>query len=285
MNNFYVVPNSIKDKKLTLTKKIIDCLDSYGYKVFVTEEIGSHYNLENYSLDKEKILSTADCAIVLGGDGTILQTSRELAEYNLPILGVNLGNFGFLAEVEEKEVIDTLKKIHAGEYNIEERMMLQADMSISGDIINSGLALNDIVITRTALSRMVGYSVYVNNYLVNNYKADGVIISTPTGSTAYNLSAGGPLLAPNNEILVMTPICPHSLTARSIVLSGEDVVRITFESNRSSWDEDLMITIDGQEGIKINNDTSIIIRKSSLKTKLIKLNDKDFYSLLRKKLG
>lgn len=285
MNNFYVVPNSIKDKKLTLTKKIIDWLDSYGYKVFVTEEIGNHYNIENYSLAKEKILSTADCAIVLGGDGTILQTSRELAEYNLPILGVNLGNFGFLAEVEEKEVIDTLRKIHAGEYNIEERMMLEADMSINGNIINSGLALNDIVITRTALSRMVGYSVYVNNNLVNNYKADGVIISTPTGSTAYNLSAGGPLLAPNNEILVMTPICPHSLTARSIVLSGEDIVRITFESNRSSWDEDLMITIDGQEGIKINNDTSIIIRKSNLKTKLIKLNDKDFYSLLRKKLG
>jgi NAD+ kinase len=285
MNNYYVVPNIIKDENLKLTKKIIEWLRSKEYNVYVTKKVGNKYDLEQFAHEKDKIFSVADCAIVLGGDGTILYTARELAKYKLPILGVNLGNFGFLAEVEEKEALETLEKIGNGEYNVESRMMLETSVNKGDRVTECGLALNDIVITRTSISRMVGYSIYVNGDLVNNYAADGVIISTPTGSTAYNLSAGGPLIAPNNEILVITPICPHTLSARSIVLSGKDEVSITFEHNRTSWDHDLMITIDGQKGMKINNNTCITIRKSKYETRLVKLKDKDFYSLLRKKLG
>lgn len=285
MKKFFVIPNIIKEESQELTKIIVNWLSGHGLEVYVTTEIGHLYGLDAYSCPKEEALKKAECAIVLGGDGTILRTAREIGHYQLPLLGVNLGNLGFLAEVEAKDIIKTLEELVQHRFTLEDRMMLQTKITHQGIEKNVGLVLNDIVATRASISRMVGYSVYVNDDLVNHYRADGIIISTPTGSTAYNLSAGGPILGPCNEMMVITPICPHSLTARSIVISSADQVRITFENNRASWDEDLQVTIDGQHVIPINNESEIVIEKSPIYTHLVKMNSINFYSLLRKKLG
>lgn len=284
MQHFYIMPNTLKVESFPLTERIAHFLHEQGKTVYMTEEVSDKFGLHKHQHNLETCLNKAECAIVLGGDGTILSAARELAVHDIPILGVNLGNFGFLAEVEAKDIEKTLERILMKHYCIEERMMLETTVIKDGVSENIGLALNDLVASRTAISRMVGYSIFVNGNLVNHYAADGIIISTPTGSTAYNLSAGGPILAPYTESMVITPICPHSLTARSIVLSGNDEIRITFDINRSAWEKDLMITIDGQQVINIQSNTQVIIKKSQVKTKLLKLKENDFYTLLRRKL-
>lgn len=285
MNKFFVIPNTLKSESHSLTREIVEWLSKHNYEVYVTEEVGNLYGLEAFIANKHDALIQSECAIVLGGDGTILSVAREVAHYELPILGVNLGRLGFLAEVDSKDVIMTLEEICSGRYFTECRMMLQTKISENGITTNLGLALNDVVATRGAISRMVGYSVYVNDELVNNFYADGIIVSTPTGSTAYNLSAGGPILGPCNEMMVITPISPHSLTARSLVISSEDQVRINFGHNIKSIDKDLQLTIDGQHVVPITNESEILIEQSTVFTRLIKLNSIDFYTLLRKKLG
>lgn len=284
MNRFLILPNILKEKSYGLTKEIVTWLDNKGYKVYLSKKVGELYGLHNFIEDKNKSLENADCAIVLGGDGTILHAARKLAAFNIPILGVNLGHLGFLAEVDAKDINETLENLCSGNYFIEDRMMLETSITEDGQTRNLGLALNDIVVSRSSITRMVGYSVYVNDELVNHFFADGIIISTPTGSTAYNLSAGGPILAPHNKMIVITPICSHSLNARSIVISAEDKVAIRFEFKRNTFDKDLQLTIDGQEVVPITNNTEIIINKADISTHLIKLNSINFYTLLRKKL-
>ncbi|PKM95872.1 MAG: NAD(+) kinase [Firmicutes bacterium HGW-Firmicutes-1] len=285
MNKFLLMPNILKSSSQELTKDIVTWLTNHQYEVYITEDVGDLYDLQRYSCNQEEAILKADCAIVLGGDGTILHAARDLAAYDLPILGVNLGHLGFLAEVDETDIYSTLDDLCSGRYSIEDRMMLQTTIIDDNNQVNNiGLALNDVVVSR-ASSRMGGYSVFVNDELVNHYFADGIIVSTPTGSTAYNLSAGGPILVPSKEMIVITPICPHSLTARSIVISSDDQVRINFKQNRRPHDKDLQVTIDGQQVIGITNDTELVIEQSKVYTHLVKLNSVNFYSLLRKKLG
>ncbi len=287
MKVVYLIINTIKDKDLGFANNIITWLNDQGVEVLVDTKIHEKYELSDQCVNCESDLDRADFAIVLGGDGTIIHSARKLAQHQLPILGINLGNLGFLAEIEQKDWKESLSQVLEGNYTIEDRMMLECQTYdvVEETTSSKSFGLNDVVISRMALSRMVGFSLYVNEEFANYYSADGVILSTPTGSTAYNLSAGGPILAPHNEMMVMTPICPHSLTARSLVLSSADTIRITFEHNRRSWGKDLMVTIDGQEGQQITSDTEIIIRKSNLKTRLIKLEGHDFYHILRRKLG
>ena len=285
MNKFVIIPNIKKDIGLENTQLIIKWLEDNDFDIYLSYEVAKQLDKMQYCKTEEESYNKADCAIVLGGDGTIINTARNLAKYDLPILGVNLGNLGFLAEVEKKDALLTLQKIADGQYYIQKRMMLDVKLINCEVEENIGIALNDFVIARTSLSRMMKYSIYVNEEHVNDYSADGIIVSTPTGSTAYNLSAGGPILDPKNEMMVITPICPHSLNSRSIVLSKNDVVTITLEANRENWNDDIMLTIDGQEGLKINNKHKIVISKSNYSTKLITCNKNNFYYILRKKLG
>lgn len=287
MTQVYMIVNTLKDKELTFAYEVIDWLQGQEVEVFLDTRIHDHYEVSDDLMKNEQELDTVDFAIILGGDGTIIHSARRLAQHGLPILGINLGSLGFLAEIEQQEWQESLSLVLEGKYQIQNRMMLEAKTvnNLDGTSSNRSFALNDVVISRMALSRMVGFSLFVNDEFVNYYSADGVIISTPTGSTAYNLSAGGPILAPNGENMVITPICPHSLSARSIVLSSEDVIRITFEHNRRLWENDLMLTVDGQEGLKLTSDSEIIIRKSDLKTRLLKLEGHNFYKVLRHKLG
>lgn len=285
MKRFLIIPNTIKIESKELTMKIISWLVNHGYIPMITHEIGVKFNLSEYVCNKDDAFACTDCVIVLGGDGTILSTAREIGQYQIPLLGVNLGHLGFLAEIDPKDVYETLNDIVSNHYIIDDRMMLQTKIIEKNSFRDIGLALNDIVVSRSSISRMLGYSIYVNNDLVNHYYADGVIISTPTGSTAYNLSAGGPILSPNDEMMVITPICPHSLTSRSIVISSNDQVRINFECDRSACKGDLQITVDGQNVIQIDSESEIVIQKASVYTHLIKTGNKDFFKLLRKKLG
>lgn len=282
----YLIINTQKDQEMNLADDVIDFLEKENIQVYTDTSIHRKDHMRTDFICEEG-MEDIDFAVVLGGDGTIIHSARSLAKHEIPIIGINMGNLGFLAETELQEWQDSLLKVISGNYSIEKRMMLEVQ-SFDGDteeVSDKGYALNDVVISRMALSRMVGFSLFVNEAFVGYYSADGVIIATPTGSTAYNLSAGGPILAPTNEMMVITPICPHSLSARSLVVSSNDEIKITFEHNRRSWDKDLMVTIDGQEGLKVSSDTEIIIRKSTMTTQLIKLEGRDFYHILRRKLG
>jgi NAD+ kinase len=281
MEKILIVPNPYKDKNLMITRQIIDFLLERGQQIFLPQDYTGYELVNQYCIQQEEELHAIDFGIVLGGDGTIIRASRKYLNYHFPVLGINLGNLGFLAEIELENINEALESVLAGKFSIEERMLIQATF-YGGDQI--GLALNDIVITRQSISRMINFDVYVNDAFVNNYRADGVIISTPTGSTAYNLSAGGPIISPNNEVIVLTPICSHSLNARSIVLSGNDHIKLTFEHPKNEHVNDLIVTIDGQEVANILKEDTLMIKKASKKVRLMLLNDKNFYDILRKKL-
>lgn len=285
MNKFVIIPNLTKDKELETTKLIVNWLEKKNCKIYLSANIASFIDKEKYACTEKELYRNAECAIVLGGDGTILNTARSLVKYDLPILGVNLGHLGFLAEVEKKDALNTLSKIIDGDYYIQRRMMIDVKKKTKDKEEIIGVALNDIVIARTSISRLTKYSIYVNDGHVDNYSADGIIVSTPTGSTAYNLSAGGPILDPQNEMMVITPICPHTLMSRSIVLSKNDIVKITLQENNKTFTDDIMLTIDGQESVKVDEDDKIIISNSYRCAKLVTCNKNGFYKILRKKLG
>lgn len=288
MKKILIIPNQFKDKEFKVTLKVTNWLLQHECQVFLPKELEKVEYLKGHAFANESDLLVMDYGLVLGGDGTIIQSSRTYIDYDLPLLGINLGNLGFLAEIELIDLEKALESFINGEFIIEERMMIYAkhyNEELNEPSRSFGTALNDIVISRQSISRMISFDVFVNNAFVNSYRADGVIISTPTGSTAYNLSAGGPIISPNNEIIVMTPICPHSLTARSIVLSGSDEIKITFKHARNKHVDDLLVTIDGQEATRIYKQDTIIIRKASQKVRLMRLTKNDFFEILRRKLS
>jgi NAD+ kinase len=227
----------------------------------------------------QDIFKKSDFVIVLGGDGTILGTARQASEYETPILGINLGHLGFLAEIEVKDIFKSLEAVFNNEIGIEKRLMLQASICKNGSS-KDFTALNDVVITRGTLSRIVALKIYIDNSFVTSLRGDGLIIASPTGSTAYSLSAGGPIVSPALSAITLTPICPHSFSNRSIVISSSETVRVDLIGD----DSDAYLTIDGQVGNKIEGGESIIIKKAKHTTNLVKLYNSSFYDVLREKL-
>jgi len=282
MKRILVVPNQYKDKGFEITLKVVRWLLEHQCQVLLPQELHDKEVLSAFDFATTKDLQSVDYGLVLGGDGTIIQASRTYKDYDIPLLGVNLGNLGFLAEIEVAELEGALEAFIQEEFIIEERMMVRACLA---NQMYLGAALNDIVISRQSISRMIAFDVFVNDDYVNSYRADGLIISTPTGSTAYNLSAGGPIITPNNEVIVMTPICPHSLTARSIVLNGKDEIKISFNHPRNNHVDDLLITIDGQEVLRVEKSDTIIVKKADYAVKLMRLINNDFFNILKRKLS
>ncbi len=246
--------------------------------VFAENEISSTLNLGKFS--RKEIASKIDLAIVLGGDGTFLSVARLVMDRNIPIIGVNLGSLGFLTEVTLEEMFDTLTDIFNGNYIISERMMLKTTLHRDNKKMNEYTVLNDVVINKGALARIITLKTSVNNEYLTTYRADGMIISTPTGSTAYSLSAGGPIVYPNLNSIIITPICPHTLTHRPIVVSGNDSIEIML----NSIDSDVLITLDGQLGFPLKNNDIIKVEKSSKKTFVLKSPKKGYFEVLRNKL-
>jgi len=227
------------------------------------------------------ISSQADMVVVLGGDGTLISTARIIGERDIPILGVNLGSLGFLTEIALDELYPALEKCLRGDYRVSERIMLQAVLERDGREIASHLVLNDVVINKGALARIVDLRTTVDSFDLTTFKADGLIISTPTGSTGYSLSAGGPIINPTMNCIVITPICPHTLTNRPIVIDDSSVVAITVNSLD---DKDIYLTLDGQVGLELRSGDMIHVSKAQHTTKLVMSEERDYFAVLRAKL-
>ncbi len=288
MDRFLIITNKEKDKDYSVTNKIAAYIEKAGKQVILSSVPSFHKDM-----DKE-LTQGADCAIVLGGDGTIIHTANDLLTRNIPILGVNLGTLGFLAEIEEQNVLSALDRLFVDEYRLESRLMLQGTIEFASnteqaspkvDDCETGYALNDIVITRKGFSRIISLGIYINEELVDNFRGDGVIISTPTGSTAYNLSAGGPIVSPKAEVMVITPICPHSLSPRSIVVSAEDTIKVIVGKSKKTQEAEASASFDGQKVIDLGTDDVILIRKAGFSTRLVKLNRTGIYEILQTKLN
>ncbi len=235
---------------------------------------------EPSSYSKSDLAAHADMLVVLGGDGTMLAAARSVGDRSTPILGVNVGGLGFLTEVTRDEIYHALEQVFANAFIQEERLMLRSRIMRQGEQLAVASALNDVVLNKGALAHMIQLEISINRQFVTGLRGDGLIISTPTGSTAYSLASGGPILNPSVHALILTPICPHTLTNRPIVIPQDVLVEVVMVSR----DEGAMATFDGQVGIALRWQDSIEIRASEHKTRLIRFPDRSYYEVLRKKL-
>ncbi|MDD4343081.1 MAG: NAD(+)/NADH kinase [Eubacteriales bacterium] len=275
---FGIILNYDKGDTAELSKRIAEFLIINGMEVFaLSEECAVLEGVKE--LSKSDFNNTIEFLIVVGGDGTFLRGSRQIFGYEIPILGVNMGKLGFLTEVEKDNVFEALKEIIAGRYFLEKRMLLAADVIRDEKIVRSFMALNDFVINKGAFSRLIGISMNIGGEYFRDYSSDGVIIATPTGSTAYSLSAGGPIVYPGMDVSIITPICPHSLSARPMVIPPEKDVEITLCSPRIKS----MLTIDGQNGFELENGDRIIIKKSASRLNFVKFSKEGFFGRIRDK--
>ncbi|MDF2870260.1 MAG: ATP-NAD/AcoX kinase [Anaerocolumna sp.] len=289
MNKFCLITNRYKDADLELTNEIVKYMTLHQKDcVCVDRKENCGYTIN--SSNKGQTLSNeigadVDCIIVLGGDGTIIQAADSVCGLGIPILGINLGTLGFLAEIEKQQIWTALDSLFEDNYSIEERIMLHGSLLEGENVESLGIVLNDIVISRSNFSRIINISIYVNGELADSYRGDGVIVSTPTGSTGYSLSSGGPVVKPDADILVITPICPHTLGARSIIVSSEDSVRIQINENKQPNEEGAVAVLDGRPAGELKAGSSIHITKAHEKTKMVKINHVEFFEVLRKKIG
>lgn len=284
MKHFFVVANYEKDKDFLISKRIQQYLENRGCVCQVSMNSNMAKQKEYQYTCPDKVSDHTECIIVLGGDGTLLQAARDLAQKRIPFIGVNYGKLGYLAEIDKEHIEETLEKLINDEYTIESRMMLEASIVRNGKEIAFDVALNDIVINRSGMLQVMNYRVFVNQKPLSQYTADGMIISTPTGSTAYNLSAGGPIVEPGASLIVMTPICPHTLNTRSIILSDEDEITIEILQGRG-LEADKMVTFDGDKFVTLQVHDQVHIRKSKKKTDTIKITNMSFLEVLQSKMG
>lgn len=285
MEKFYIITNNLKDPGLATTRFVRDYLEERG-KTCLFEEHPDHpspgsYKYTNASLIPEDV----DCVLAVGGDGTLLQAARDLVEREIPLLGINQGTLGYLAEIDRNGIEPALNQLICDSYVLEERMMLEGTAWHQGKSLMRDLALNDIVIGRNGRLRIIDFNIYVNGAFLNSYCADGIIISTPTGSTGYSLSAGGPIVSPEASLLLLTPIAPHTLNTRSIVLPEDGEVTVEIAQGRPSSVEGAEATFDGDTSVKLGCGDKIVIRKAKKKAKLVKINDISFLQILRKKMN
>jgi len=239
-------------------------------------------NIKIFKKSKElqyEAIEELDLLIVLGGDGTILGAARALGKHQIPILGVNIGNLGFLTSVESSRFKIAIEAVNKGKFFVEERLMLQCSVFKDGKNI-SCISLNDVVISKGTLSRIIEYEIFIDSKKYTDFVADGVIIATPTGSTAYSLSAGGPIIYPRLEVISLSPICPHSLGMRALILDSKSEIEIKLISE---W-ESAFLTVDGQESVELKENCSILITSYPFKCKLIRLEDYDYFDVLREKI-
>ncbi len=277
MNNFLIIANKQKDINLEITEQIKHHITRMGAVCNVYDQ----YNRNVTSID---IPEGTQCILVIGGDGTILAAARMLVGNTIPLLGINLGTLGFLADVNLADLSKTLDLLLKDQYQVENRIMLTAEVYKQGEKAATYIALNDFNINRCGASRVIGLKVGINGSTIDCYRADGVIVCTPTGSTGYNWTAGGPIINPTCKNFVITPICPHSLTARSIVLAKEDVVTVEVEQIRSNIKEEAIISFDGREGLSIVPGDQVKIYKSQEVTPFIKATEVSFVQILKEKL-
>lgn len=286
MKHFLIYTNRHKDRNMACANRIRGYLEARGQRVSVKVEEGDWKEIN--ASDKDEIPADippdADCMLVLGGDGTVLKAARETMKLNLPIIGVNLGTLGYMTEIEPANLEEALDRLIEGDYEQESRMMLNGRAYLGDGRTEEGWALNDIVISRSGSLQIIKFNIYVNGQFLNDYNADGMIVTTPTGSTGYNLSAGGPLIEPRARLIMLTPICPHTLNQRSIILSPEDVIEIEIPQGRDGRVQTVEASFDGSHVIPLCTGDKIRVAKSEKMTEFIQLNQVSFLEVLHKKM-
>ncbi len=281
---YCLVTNPTKDKGLKVTAEIADRIRNAGHECVIITDIDFKGDSAEILRGLERVDATCRCCIVLGGDGTLIRTSRVLCEKGVPVVGINLGMLGFLSVVEKNDIEKALGYILDGNYEVEDRLMLRAD--IPGQNAYKGLlALNDIVITRSGRSRLISVIVKVNGVQAASFLGDGVIVSTPTGSTGYNLSAGGPIVTPAAKLMIITPICPHSFNSRSIVIGGDDKISLMINAKDGTASETAVITVDGQDVLEMDSDDELVIGSYEKTAKLVRFEDTSFFGVIDRKFG
>ena len=281
MKYFYVIANSGKDRQLKLTEKICSFVAEHGGVCGYQANQGPDGDL----FDQEQIPEETECILVVGGDGTLLSAARTMADRKIPLIGVNTGHVGYLCELEADTVISGVERLLTVDtYTVEHRMLLAGRCMTEDGEGEEWRALNDIVIHRCGRLQVVDLIISVNGQYLNTYSADGMIIATPTGSTAYSMSAGGPIVDPKASLLLITPISPHSLNAKSIVLDGEDEITIQVARRNEEQKESLEVSFDGEPVGTLRAGEEIRIKKAQACTRILKLSQLSFLERLRKKL-
>ena len=274
MERFLIVTNDGKDTEQTVTRQVVKLLEEAGKACILCQKD------ENKKIIESSVPKEVDCAVVIGGDGSLIEVARLFWEKDIPILGVNMGTLGYLTEVEVGGIDAAVRQLAAGDYVLERRMMLKGIFEDG----RSDVSLNDIVVSRKGELHIIHFRLYVNGELLNDYEADGVVLSTPTGSTAYNLSAGGPIVEPTASLIVITPICSHALNTRSIVLSSDDEIVIEIGPGRNGSREEVYVAFDGADAVSLKTGDKVTVRKSSASTTMIKLSKVSFLETLRGKM-
>ncbi len=270
MKTFYIITNDSKDPLYDLTNEIRILIEEAGGTAIIAREIEGVY----------EVPEGIDCVVTLGGDGTLIRATSDLHEYDIPFIGVNLGTLGYLTEIERDNLKADICQLVNGETLIEERMMICGEINQKYEV-----ALNDIVVTREGSLRTIRFQIYVNGAYLHSYKADGMIISTPTGSTGYSMSAGGPIVEPTASLFIVTPICSHSLNSRSIILSSDDVIEIVLGGGREGSCEEASVSFDGGASFAIYTGDRVRITKAKKRMKLMKLSSVSFLETLSKKMA
>ncbi len=287
MNHFYIITNESKDKDYSTTRMICNYLMKRGKTCYVRPRSSGEIS-SNSQTRPEEIPADVDCVIVLGGDGTLLRAARNLVDLNVPFLGINLGTLGYLTEGDKNSISDILERVIAREYIMEERMMLQGTiLSPQGEKLSEDVALNDLTVNRSRSLRVFRFKLYVNGEFLYLYTADGIIISTPTGSTAYNLSCGGPVVEPTAKLFLVTPIAPHSLNNRSLILSATDTIELEILGSEKDLEGEVEYVsyFDGDSVQRLEPGSRIVIKKAPQVTKILKLSSQSFLETLRIKMS
>jgi len=279
MKNIGIVAKRNQPKAIALARRLVTWLRRRRRTVLLEAEVAKALHLAD-GVSKQEMMARADLVIVLGGDGTLLSVARHSGTRRVPVLGVNLGGLGFLTDVRPEEIFPALERVFGGQYQLEQRSMLEAAAMRNGKVVQRFQALNDVVINKGALARILDLETSVDGMPICTYKADGLIVATPTGSTAYSLSAGGAIVEPSVGVVLVSPICPHTLTQRPIVLPARSHLRIAVRSP----DEDVVLTVDGQEGMKLANNDVVEVRPSKNRVLLVRSPTHSFFELLRTKL-
>ena len=284
MKNFFIITNKQKDEDLKITHDIQDFLNLHNcsYKTQITNDISGANDCYTNPRD---IPEEAECILVLGGDGTLLQAANDTLASGIPLIGVNLGTLGYLAEVELVNIEDALMALIEDKAKVVNRMLLEGCILRNGEQLEAAQALNDIVLARLGSLCILNFNIYVNDMFLKGYHADGIIIATPTGSTGYNMSAGGPIVEPKAELMVLTPICPHTLNTRSIILAPEDTVTVEIAAGRDGRTQQMEVSYDGKHKVTLVTGDRIQITQSSQKAKILKLNKVSFLEVLHKKMS
>lgn len=277
--HFLIYTNKLKDPELEFTKSVQSYLQEKGQaSTLCVKEFDETTNLSHFTLPE------ADVMLVLGGDGTVLEAARDAGDRTLPMVGVNLGTLGYLSEIEKKDVFIAIDRILSGDYKKESRMMLEGSIRKKNGKSWVQRALNDMVISRTESIHIVDIRISVNGQFLHEYHADGVIVTTATGSTGYNLSAGGPIVEPTAKLMILTPICPHTLNQRSIVLSPEDEIEISISPRGDIPAPKVEVAADGTSFGRVEPGDKIIIKKAEKTVELIQLGQRSFLEILHQKM-